>query len=397
MSPFGHGRLSLGRLRPGPLNPGRLSLGHLSLGRLSLGHVNLGCLNSGCPSLRPLNPAPLRSGRLGMSRRQLLAGAVGAALVPAESRAASPPYRIAFANLNEAQGARIEGLGFTGYDVRRSFELAARTLPVEIIYYDNAGDEETAVSNADDAISEKVDLLIEYNGETDVNPEIARKAEAAGIPVLAIGFPVGKAPLYGADNLGAGQIAGHALGAFTKQTWPDETPVAAILGDLGDSAESVTQRIKGITEALHAELPDVEPAMLDSGGQPQRGDDLLTKYLRAQTRRKVLVATLDDATALWAKTAVEVAVRMNDCVIVSQGLDRSVHGGAHEKKEIDPMNRGSVVLGSVAYYMDRYGYDVLPLALKMLRGETVPPHTFTQHILVTGANVFREYPPIDMN
>ena len=246
------------------------------------------------------------------------------------------PYRIAFANINETQGVRIEGLGFTGLDVRRSFELAARTLPVDIIYYDNAGDEETAVSNAADAISKKVDLLIEYNGETAANPEIARKAAAAGIPVLAINYPVGDAPLYGADNHEAGRIAGHALGAFTKQSWPDDTPVAVILGDLGDPSDAVGLRIKGITEGLHAEFPDVEPTMLDSGGQPQRGDDLLTKYMRQQPRRKVLVATLDDATALWARTAVEVAVRINDCVIVSQGLDRSIHGGAHEKKEIDP-------------------------------------------------------------
>jgi ribose transport system substrate-binding protein len=332
-----------------------------------------------------------------LGRRLLLAGAAGAVFIPAAVRAATAPYRIAFANVNDTPGTKIEGLGFTGFDVRRSIELAARTLPVDIIYYDNAGDEETAVSNATDAISQKVDLLIEYNAEVGANPEIARKAAAAGIPVLAINYPVGDAPLYSADNLAAGRIAGRALGAFSKQSWPDETPVAAILGDIGDPNDAVALRIKGIVEGLHAELPDVEPAMLDSGGQPQRGDDLLTKYLRQQSRRKVLVATLDDATALWARTAVEVSLRINDCVIVSQGLDRSVRGGAHEKKEIDPTNRASVVLGSVAYYMDRYGYDVLPLALRMLKGETVPPHSFTQHVLVTGANVFHEYPPIDMN
>jgi ABC-type sugar transport system substrate-binding protein len=55
------------------------------------------------------------------------------------------------------------------------------------------------------------------------------------------------------------------------------------------------------------------------------------------------------------------------------------------------------VLGSVAYYMDRYGYDVLPLALRLLRGEKLPPHSYTHQILVTAANVFQEYPPIDMN
>ncbi len=332
-----------------------------------------------------------------LGRRHLLAGAVGAAFAPATTRAATTPYRIAFANINDSPGVRIEGLGFTGFDVRRSFELAARTLPVDITYYDNAGDGETAVSNAADAISRKVDLLIEYNAETAANPEIARRAAAAGIPVLAINYPVGDAPLYGADNLAAGRIAGQALGAFTKQSWPDEAVVAAILGDVGDPSDAVALRIKGITEGLRAELPDVEPTMLDSGGQPQKGDSLLTKYMLQHPRQKLLVATLDDSTALWARNAVELAVRINDCVIVSQGLDRSVHGGAHEKKEIDPTNRASVILGSVAYYMDRYGYDVLPLALRMLRGETVPRRTFTQHILVTGANVFREYPPIDMN
>jgi ribose transport system substrate-binding protein len=324
-------------------------------------------------------------------------GAACAAFGATASRGATPRFRIAFANIDDTQGVRIEGLGFSGLDVRRSFELAARTLPVDMIYYNNASDEETAVSNAADAISRKVDLLIEYNSAIAANPEIARRMATASIPVIAINYPVGNAPLYTADNLAAGRIAGHALGTFSKQTWPDDAPVAAILGDVGDPGDAVSQRIKGITEGLHAEFPDTEPTLLDTGAQPQRGDGLLTKYMLQQPRRRILVATLDDPTALWAKTAVEVAVRINDCVIVSQGLDHSIHGGASEKKEIDPTNRASVVLGSVAYFLDRYGYEVLPLALRMLKGETVPARTVTRHTLITGTNVFEEYPPIDMN
>lgn len=330
-----------------------------------------------------------------VGRRHFLAGA--AVFVSGSSVAAAPPFRVAFANVNETQGVRVEGLGFTGLDVRRGFELAARTMPLDMIYYDNAGNAETAVSNVIDAISRKIDLLIEYNPETSANPEIARRMTAAGIPVLAINYPVGDAPLYTADNLAAGRIAGHALGAFARQSWPDETHVAAILGDLGDPSDAVALRIKGITEGLRAELADIEPTLLDTGGQPQRGDGMLSKYLARQPRRKVLVATLDDLTTLSARVAVETAVRINDCVIVSQGLDRSVHGGASEKKEIDPANRSSVVLGSVAYYLDRYGYEALPLALRMLKGESVPARTLTRHTLVTGANIFREYPPTDMN
>lgn len=281
--------------------------------------------------------------------------------------------------------------------MRRSFALAARTLPIDMVYFDNAGDSARAVANAIEAIAGKLDLFIEFNPETEANEEIARRLKAAGIPVLAIGYPVGDAPLYTADHQAAGTIAGHTLGRFAKQTWPDQTLLAALIGDLGDPGDAVTLRIRGITEALRQDLPSVELVPMDTGGQPLRAEAILSKFLVAQPRRKTLIATLDDPTAVSARGAIELNRRLDDCVIVSQGLDRSVHGGASEKKEIDPTNRGSVLLGSVAYYLDRYGYEVLPLALRMLHGEAVPARTVTRHILVSGANVFREYPPFDMN
>jgi ABC-type sugar transport system substrate-binding protein len=124
---------------------------------------------------------------------------------------------------------------------------------------------------------------------------------------------------------------------------------------------------------------------------------LLGGFLAARPSRKVLIATTDDATALAAKSAVEAAGRLRDAVIVSHGVDRSIHGGMNDRKEIDPSNRGSIVLGSVAFYLDRLGYEVLPVALRMLRGEPVPAQTVAAHKLVTAANVFAEYPPYDMN
>jgi hypothetical protein len=97
------------------------------------------------------------------------------------------------------------------------------------------------------------------------------------------------------------------------------------------------------------------------------------------------------------KAAVEGAGRVHDTAIVSHGVDRTIHGGMNDRKEIDPSNRGSIVIGSVAFYLDRYGYDVLPLAMRMLRGESLPARVATRHILVTASNVYVEYPPADMN
>ena len=170
-----------------------------------------------------------------------------------------------------------------------------------------------------------------------------------------------------------------------------------LIGDLADPGAAVTDRVQGITEGVRESLPALRFAPLDTGGQPVRADAMLTKFLQTERGQRLLVATLDDLAAVYAKNAIEMNRRQSDCIIVSQGLDRNIHGGANEKKEIDPNNRGSVVLGSVAYYMDRYGYDVLPLALRLLAGETLPPRTVTKHVLVTAADVFREYPPFDMN
>jgi ribose transport system substrate-binding protein len=329
-------------------------------------------------------------------RREVLA-AFFATLTMALAGAGQRRFRVAFANLNDDPSVRVEGLGFNGAEVRRSFELASRTLPVDMIYYDNAGDPEAALANALDAIGRKVDLFIEYNSDAEANAEIARKLKAAAIPVLALNYPVPGAPLYAADNLLAGQIAGKALGEFAKQTWADQTVVAVIAGDLADPAAYLPQRVQGIIDGMRKNLPDVTMTRLDTSGNPVRVDGLLSKFLASQPRTKVLVATLDDPTALAAKGAIERAGRIGDCIVVSQGLDHSVHGGANEKKEIDPNNRGSLILGSIAYYVDRYGYEVLPLAMKMLDGEQIPARTSTRHILVSAKNVFTEYPPYDMN
>jgi ribose transport system substrate-binding protein len=332
-------------------------------------------------------------------RRDFLRFLVGsfAGLQTFAATAQGKPRRIAFANLNDDPSVRLEGLGFTGLDVRRSFELAARSLPLDIVYFDNASDAQKALANVDDAIRQKVELFIGYNSDTASNIEIGRRLKDAGIPALAINYEIPGAPLYTADNLAAGRLAATTLASFAKQNWAGETVLAVIAGDIGDTGPAVTARLRGITEGLKQDLPNAPVTRLDTSGNAARVEGPIGKFLLGQTKARIVVATLDDATALSARRGIEIAGRLADCVIVSHGVDRSIHGGSNEKKELDPSNRGSIVLGSVAYFLDRYGYEVLPLAMKMLDGASVPPRTTTQHTLITPRNVFSIYPPIDMN
>ena len=155
-----------------------------------------------------------------MRRRTVLGGLIAAWGIHI-ARAEPRRYRIAFANLDETPGVTLDGLGFTGVDVRSSFELAARGLPVDMVYFDNSGNPERAVANADAAIAAHVDLLVEYNADAEANAEIARRLSAARIPAIALVEPLPGAPCYAPDNLEAGRIAGRALGRFAQETWSD--------------------------------------------------------------------------------------------------------------------------------------------------------------------------------
>ena len=306
-------------------------------------------------------------------------------------------YTVAFANLTEEPGTTLEGTGFTGREVRESFVLAVRRYPIDLVFYDNQRDPRKALANVEDAVGRKVDLYIQYLDDAATNVKVGQRLRGAGIGVLAINTLVPDAPLYTIDNRVAGRIAGEALSEYGARNWRGLPTIGVLLGSLRSQEYRVPERAQGATEGLKRHLPTIKIIPVETQGNPAQVGPHLAKMLASHPSTKVLVAAMDDASALAAKSALESAGRLPDGAIVGQGVDRSVHGGMNDRKEIDPSNRGSIVVGSVAFYLDRYGYEVLPLAMRMLRGETVAPRTVTAHRLITAANVFIEYPPYDMN
>lgn len=327
----------------------------------------------------------------------LLVVLLGGALAWTSSGSAADErrYAIALANLTEEPGVTLEGTGFTGREIRESFTLAARRLPVEMVFYDNQRDGQRALTNAEDAVARKVDLFIEYFPDPAVNAMVAQRLKAAGIPIIAISYPVPGAPLYAPDNAAAGRLAGEALAEFAQRTWGGRAE-AVVLGPVAAPPDRLADRARAVEEALRQRLPGVRISRLDTHGNPQQVAGMLGRFATAHPSAKLLIAALDDQTALAAKVALESMGRAADAVIVGHGVDRSLHGGASERKELDPNNRGSIVLGSVAFYLDRYGYEVLPLALRLLQGQAIPPLTTTPHRVLTSATIWTEYPPYDM-
>jgi len=53
---------------------------------------------------------------------------------------------------------------------------------------------------------------------------------------------------------------------------------------------------------------------------------------------------------------------------------------------------GTRLIGSVAYFPERYGDELIPLALGILKKKPEPPAVFVKHQLITPKNVGLVYP-----
>jgi ribose transport system substrate-binding protein len=86
---------------------------------------------------------------------------------------------------------------------------------------------------------------------------------------------------------------------------------------------------------------------------------------------------------LGAIRAAEECGRAEYCAVLSQS---SIQGRAELRRP------GSPLVGPFTYFPERYGKQLLPLALAILNGTPTPPAVYVRHVLVTQRNVGRMYP-----
>ena len=88
--------------------------------------------------------------------------------------------------------------------------------------------------------------------------------------------------------------------------------------------------------------------------------------------------------ALGALRAFEEAGRTSACAIMGQNA--SPEGRAELRQE------GTRLVGSVAYFPEKYGSEIIGVALDILHRRPVPPAVFVKHQLLTAENVDHVYP-----
>ncbi len=271
-------------------------------------------------------------------------------------------------------------------DVSVSLQQAAADEGIELISVDNRYNAKIAQRNADVLVREKVDLVVEFQTDEQIAPIVAAKYHEANIPLIAIEVPHPGATYFGANNYEAGLIGGRHLGRWAKQHWQNEVDEIVMIS-LERAGNLPKMRLTGMLVGLKEVAPSLERCrvtFLDGDGVFGRSLEAVRRHLRATRLRRVLVGAVNDPSALGALRAFQEAGREESCAIMGQNA--SPEGRAELRR---PDTR---LIGSVAYFPERYGAAIVALALDILHRRPVPPAVFAKHQLVTPETVNHVYP-----
>src|SRR5438874_3668192 len=287
-------------------------------------------------------------------------------------------YRLGYA----AQGADYQ----FSREVSVSLQRAAVAEGIELISLDNRYSAKIAQHNADLLVREKVDLVIEFQTDQDVAPIVAAKYREAGIPLIAIDIPHPGATYYGANNYEAGLVGGRYLGRWVKECWHSEADEILLL-ELKRAGNLPQIRLSGLLVGINQVLPSTancRVTYLEGDGELGPSFEAVRKHLRFSHARHVVVGAINDPSALGALRAFQEAGRTENCVIMGQNA--SPRGRAELRQ---PQTR---FVGSVAYFPERYGENLIRVSLDILNQRPVPPAVFVEHKLITPASVDHYYP-----
>ncbi len=282
-------------------------------------------------------------------------------------------------------------IGYAGQDRSASFSRlvldglvrACQKAQIELIVAANHHDLKAALRNAEGLLRDHVDLVIMYEGAA---PEVASRFQNAGIPLLAVDIPYPGAIYFGADNHLAGLLGGRCLGRYGAQNWQGSVDDILLL-EIVRSGPVVRTRVDGILDGIKDYFPGAAQrpiVRLDTKGEFAAALKCVREYLRDSKPRRVLVGAANDSSALGALRAFQECGRSANCAVVGEGAEPEARAEMRET--------GTRLIGSVAFFPERYGDTIVRIATDVLLGKNPAPAAFTTHQLVTPENVNRLYP-----
>jgi ribose transport system substrate-binding protein len=271
--------------------------------------------------------------------------------------------------------------------VRKSIQSVGGKQGASVLVCNPNGDAQKAVNCAAQFKAQKVDGIINFQPVEAAGPRVC----AAGPKVPVISIDIHQRPcervFYGADNAGAGRLAGTALGKYIKTKFDCE--VDAFVSMEAPAVGVVNNQRMGGILAGYKSVCGAPPSVLKVDGKGatdpaiQPATDTLT---RLSGKHKILVVSLNDDMAIGAIKAAQSSGRLGDIYVAAQGADPTSWGYICGNKPFKNW------VADTAYFPELYGSRVVPAMISLIEGQKQPKVIFTNHRVVTPQNIKSIYP-----
>ena len=281
--------------------------------------------------------------------------------------------KLGFANLSRKVSLAVE--------IQQSLEQAALKAGVDLLVWDNDRNADAAIRNAVAMVETRVDIAIEFQLFEHVAPVIADIFSRAGIPLISVVNPHHGSLYFGVNNYRAGFSAGLALAEFAADNWGAQ-PDSILLLESPLAGRTVQSRMIGVLRGIEERLGSVVQKSvqhIDGGGEKAASRAAVQGFLGRRTRRRVLIAGINDESAIGAVQALKDIKGQPDSAVVG-------HGGSAEMLAIvsDPL---SPAIGTVSFRPEVYGPGLVDLALPALQGMAATPAHYVPHEFLSKTNL----------
>ena len=297
-----------------------------------------------------------------------------------EIRPATKAWKIGY-------GDGLAGIPFT-QSVTDSINDVAEQMGVEIVYCDNAYNQEKTVECSNNLVTQGAEGVIFANWVAGTEELISGIFKDAGIPCVAYDGPHPDCVAFGPDNFSSAKEAGKFLGEYAKAQGWDPKEVQLLL--VWTPNVPVHQaRAEGATAGVQ-EVIDIPAENIFDIPTEQMGDEIanVTTWTTAHPDAKyVLCFGHSDLPGVNCALALEQAGYIGRAAAASLG--------ASDEALVDLRTRTdeeSIFKATISYFPERYGQYLVPIIVDLLEGKTVPERVIPAVEPVTRENVNELYP-----
>jgi len=268
--------------------------------------------------------------------------------------------------------------------VTEGLRWAAERRKVELLVFDNAESGANAYRNAKKMREAGVQVAVQFQIMQRMANRVAEVYEATGIPVIAVDIPHPGAAYFGIENYRAGRLAGQRLAAWAEANWAGEVEEVVLL-ELSRAGTLPNARLVGVEDALREKWGmAARCTRLDTRGDFASGSEVMRHFLRRNPVRRTLLSAVSERALLGAVSAWEEAGRGNSV--------RAIGVGGLEEVRREMRRENSAVIGSVSAFPEKYGDEILALAMGAAKGMALPIATYAELEVLTRENLWRYYP-----